>query len=115
MPYFLIPLLAQAAKTDPLVDTGISFGWLFVKTILAMVVVIALALVLIRFILPKFRWSSRGYASRIKILDRFGLEHRKGLFIIQVGKKTALIGTSDHQVNKLMDLDPEDLENESKK
>ena len=90
-------------------DTGISFGWLFIKTIAAMVVVIGLAFVVLRYVLPRFRWQQKGGASRIKVLERFGLETRKGLYIVQVGGKTALIGTSDHAINKLMDLETSDL------
>jgi len=37
----IIPLLSQVTQSDPLVDGGMSFGWLFVKTIVAMVLVIA--------------------------------------------------------------------------
>ncbi|MBI2339099.1 MAG: flagellar biosynthetic protein FliO [Deltaproteobacteria bacterium] len=90
-------------------DTGISFGWLFVKTIAAMAVVIGLAFLLLRYVLPRFYGTVRSGGSRIKILERFGLEPRKGLYIVRVGNKQALIGTSDHSVNKLMDLEESDL------
>ena len=94
-------------------ETGISFGWLFVKTIIAMVIVIGLAFVVLRYVLPRFQGAHRFSNSRIKILERFGLEPRKGLYIVKVGGKTALIGTSDHAVNKLMDLEEKDLNGET--
>lgn len=103
---FLLPFLGQ---TEPITEPGLSFGWLFVKTIVAMVIVIGLAFVVLRYLLPRFHGVARSSGSRIKILERFGLEPRKGLYIVQVGEKAALIGTSDHSVNKLMDLEAKDL------
>lgn len=106
---FLFTLMAQEPVLE---DTGLSFGWLFLKTIIAMVIVIVLAFVFIRYIMPRLQLGRKGWrrGSSIKIIERTGLDPRKALYIIQVGRKIALIGTSDNSVNKIMDLEEKDIE-----
>ena len=89
--------------------TGLSFGWLLVKTVLAMAFILALAFVVIRYLFPLFRFSGQARSSKIKVIDRAGLEPRRSLFIVRVGKKTALLGTSEQGISKVMDLSEEDL------
>lgn len=103
MTTFLLPILAQVASPAEQVE-GLSFGWLFVKTILAMAVVIALAIFLIRYLLPRIHGTGTTRTGNIKVLERFGLEPRKVLYIVEIEKKKILIGTTDHQITKLMDL-----------
>lgn len=86
-----------------------SFGWMLVKTVLAMSLIIGLAYVTIRFILPMFYGKRISSRSKIKIIDRVGLEPRRSLFIVQVGKKTALVGTGEQGVTKVMDLEEQDV------
>lgn len=88
----------------------LSLGWLFAKTLIAMVVVVLLAIVFLRYLLPRWHRFQPNPKSKLRILERFGLEPRKALYIVQVGKKRALVGTSDHAIAKLMDLDAEDFE-----
>lgn len=107
--YSLIPFLAQ---TRSLEDAGISFGWLFVKTLVAMIIVIVLAFVFIRYIMPRLHWG-RGLrkGSNITILERQALEARKHLYLVRVGRKTVLIGTADQRISKIMDVETEEIEN----
>ena len=88
---------------------GLSFGWLFVKTIIAMIAVIALAIWGIRHWMPRLQGLRPRPDSVIQILERFGLEPRKALYIIQIGKKRLLLGVSENQINKLADLDRSDV------
>lgn len=82
-----------------------SFGVLFVKTIVATVVVIALALLTIKFLVPKLRNLRRNKNSRIQILDYQALEPRKGIYIVDIaGKKTA-IGVSENTIAKICDVE----------
>lgn len=82
-----------------------SFGVLFAKTIVATVVVIALALLTIKFLVPKLRNLRRNKNSRIQILDYQALEPRKGIYIVDIaGKKTA-IGVSENTIAKICDVE----------
>jgi len=99
-----LPLLAQAEPLQPL-----SFGWLFVKMILAMVVVLALAIWFMKYWLPRFYGVNQAAAGKIKVLFRFGLEPRKSLYVINLGKKNLLVGVTDHQLSTLAELSEEDV------
>lgn len=85
----------------------LSYGWLFIKTILAMVIIIGLAIVVIRYVLPRLTWGRGQSGSSIRIIERAGLEPRKGLYLIEVEGKRILIGTTDQRITKLMDLSGE--------
>ena len=82
----------------------LSYGWLFIKTILAMVVILGGAIFVIRYVLPRLTWGRGSTGSSIKIIERAGLEPRKGLYLIEVEGKRILVGTSDQRITKLMDL-----------
>ena len=98
------------AQIDPNAVPHMSFGWLLVKTLLALGFILALAFVFIRFVLPKLSFVQNIKQNvPIKILSRTGLENRKALYVIEVGKKKALIASTDHHVTKIFDLDDEDL------
>ncbi|MDO8518719.1 MAG: flagellar biosynthetic protein FliO [Deltaproteobacteria bacterium] len=92
-----------------MMETGISFGWLLVKTIGAMAFILGLAYVVIRYLFPLFRFGGQARGSHIQIIDRAGLEPRRSLFIVRIGKKTALLGTSEQGIAKLMDLEESDV------
>lgn len=86
-----------------------SYIWSLIKLLLAMVVVLALAVLFIKYLLPRFFWGKIKQNSRIKILERVGLEPRKALYIVEVGSKRALVGTSDQRIEKIFDLEESDL------
>ena len=87
------------------------FTWLFVKMMGALVVVCILAVVILRYVVPKLgaykRYSSNQH---MQIIARHHLDQKKNLYIVKIGTKYALIGASDHNVNFLMDLKREDVE-----
>lgn len=87
-----------------------SFGWLLVKTLLALSVILGMIVLLFRYIVPRIQGSHAPGNSRIRIIDRIGLEPRKILYMVKVGKKHMLLGTSEQGVHKLADLDPADWE-----
>ncbi|MBX7149094.1 flagellar biosynthetic protein FliO [bacterium] len=104
MIYFLAQIDSAAATTE------MSFGWLLVKTLLALAFILALAFVFIRFLLPKLNFAQNIKQNvPVKILSRTGLEARKALYVIEVGKKKALIAATDHNVTKIFDLNDDDL------
>lgn len=102
----LIPLLAAVDN----INENFSFGWQALTTLGAMVFVIALAILFIRYVMPHLTLTRRIKGSQIHILDRTGLEPRKALYLVRVGDKTALIGTSDNAISKIMDVSEKDLE-----
>ncbi len=101
------PFLAQALDTS-INSPGLSFGWLFAKTVLAMVIVVGLAFWFLKYIFPRLYGRHFQPSSRIKVVERLGLEARKALYVVQVGKKSILVGVTDHHISKLMDLEKDD-------
>jgi len=99
-----------------LTDFGTSpvdFTWLFVKMVLAMVIVIGLAIVTIRYVIPKLAMvRTRGSVAGLKILDRIPLDSRKAIYIIQVEGRRLLVGVSENHIGLLTELKRED-ENDS--
>ena len=82
------------------------FSWLFLKMILAMIFVIALAIVIIRFIIPKITLNRSRYArTDLKIIDRIPLDTRKVLYVLQVEGRRLLISASDHHVGLIAELE----------
>lgn len=101
-------MLFILAQTETLTTPDSSPGWLMAKFFLATLLIILLAWVVIRFLLPRF-YGIRKSQSKFKILERFPLEPRKTLYLIQVGKKNIVLGTSEHGMNKIDEIREEDL------
>lgn len=102
------PSPSPFALTDPAAEFGASsmdFTWLFLKMVFAMIFVIALAIAVIRFIIPKLTFN-RGAAARsdLRIVDRVPLDARKSLYILQVEGRRLLIGASEHHVGLIAEL-----------
>lgn len=104
----------QPARTEAeFGKSSVDFTWLFLKTLLAMVVVIALAVVALRFFLPRLSWG-RQIKGRMgfKILERLPLDTKKGLYVIEVEGRRLLLGASEHSVNFIAELGRHEGEND---
>jgi len=80
---------------------GITYGWLFAKTIIIMIVIIALAFISIKYILPLFVKMRRKTDSNIQILDFQPLEQRKTLYVVKIENKKVAVAVSEHSICKL--------------
>jgi flagellar biogenesis protein FliO len=89
-------LLSQIQDVEP-----ISYGFLFAKMVIAMVVIIAAAFLCIKFILPRFTQVRRKKHSDIQILDYQPLEARKSIYLIRIEDKKVALGVTDHSIAKL--------------
>lgn len=60
------------------------------------------------------RWLSKrmycSYSGKIHILERTSVSQDKLLAVVKVGSKIMLLGISPQHIDKLCDLDPEDIE-----
>ena len=106
--FALTPSPSPLAAGDPAVEFGTSsvdFTWLFLKMVFAMIFVIALAIVVIRFIIPKLTYN-RGASSRsnLRIVDRIPLDARKSLYVLEVEGRRILIGAGEHHVGFIAEL-----------
>lgn len=77
----------------------------FLKMIIACAVVILLAFLSIKYLLPRIGAVRRNKKSQIQIIDYQPLEPRKGIYIVVVEGKKMAIGVSENSVTKLCELD----------
>jgi flagellar biosynthetic protein FliO len=87
--------------------SSIDFTWVFLKTIFAMVAVIAVAILVIRYIIPKLTLGrTKTSRSDLQIVDRIPLDGRKSLYLIQIERKRYLLASTEHQINLISELGP---------
>jgi flagellar protein FliO/FliZ len=82
----------------------------YVKLLLVLAGILILVYLSIRFWIPKLTGLGGLSSGPIRVLARFPLEPRKGLYIIKAGKQHFLIGTSENGIHCLASLDPADVE-----
>jgi flagellar biogenesis protein FliO len=104
------PLAVLGADTvSEFGQSSVDFTWLFIKMVFAMVFVIALAILVIRFIIPKLALvRSRGRKSDLEVLDRIPLDAKKALYIIRIEGRRLLISVSDNHMGLIAELDAKD-------
>lgn len=91
---------------DAFGPSSVDFTYLFLKMIFAMVFVIALALVLIKYVVPRMTARrSKIHGTDIEILDRIPLDPKKYLCLLEVEGRRLLIGVSDNHIGMVAELD----------
>lgn len=92
---------------------SVDFTWLFIKTLLAMIVVIALAVVALRFLLPRLTLNRQIKGKTpFKILDRLPLDAKKGVYVVEVEGRRLLLGASENYVGLITELEGHEGEND---
>lgn len=94
-------------------ESSVDFTWMFVKVILVLAFVCLIAFAVIKYILPKASFIKQGHDSQIELVERFALEPRKSLYILKVGSRFLLLGTSENTLSPLMELSRKDLSRET--
>lgn len=89
-------LILEIANTE-----SVSFGAAFVKMMAAMILIIALAFVMIKIVLPLFMKMRRKSDSKIQVLDFQPLEPRKNIYLLRIEDKKVAVGVSENSVTKL--------------
>ncbi|MCW2820009.1 MAG: hypothetical protein JWR42_2796, partial [Marmoricola sp.] len=82
---------------------------LTVRLVVSLAVVVGLLLLTARLGSRRFRSSS---SAPVRVVHRQSLSRSSSIALIEVGSRTLLIGTTEHQVNLLTDL-TEDLPREA--
>lgn len=96
-------------------DASLDFGWLFFKVVVVMVVVCLAAFAVIKYLLPRASFVRRMGESQIEIVERFGLEPKKNLYILKIGKKNILVGTADNFISSLAEFEEKELSSDASK
>lgn len=78
--------------------------------IFGLVLVLGLALVMIRYVLPKTGLASRrrGLKGAIEVVDRVPLDQRKYLSLVKILGRYFVLGVSEHAVHPVAELTAEE-------
>ena len=99
-------LLLQAA--DGAADLPNGYGVALLQSLLALAAVSVLAWVVIRWAAQ--RGARFGSSSRVKVLERAGLDARRSLYLVEVGDRVLLVGVGDGGAPSLLtEVDPATL------
>jgi flagellar biogenesis protein FliO len=90
------------------------FTALFIRMVVGLVVVLGLALVLIRVVLPKTRLGrgrlGRGAGSWARVLDAVRLDQHRSLYLVKILERYFVLGTSEHSIQLITELSPQEWE-----
>lgn len=81
-----------------------SYWFLLLKMITASCVVIGLAVLILKYVLPRVAANRTNTKSAIKILDFQAIDAKKIIYIVQIENKRVAIGVTEHTINKITDL-----------
>jgi len=102
-------LWLQASPADQLTSFS-SQIYDYFKLLLVLAGVLLLAILTVRYWLPRLTGVTHAAAGPIRVVSRFALEPRKNLYILKVGDDSFLIGTSESEIFYLTSLDTQSLE-----
>lgn len=106
----MIFILAQIPMTPPTGEGAIDFTWLFIKMLLVLGIVTILAILVLKYAVPRIGVMKRFQQGRyFTVLGRYALEPRKALYLIHVGKRYLVIGIADHGINLIAELTEEEV------
>lgn len=80
------------------------FTWLFVKTLAGLILVLGLAVVFVRFVLPRTRFGRQRHVSWVKVLDRFAMEPHKSLYLVKMGDRYLVLGATEHSIQMVTEI-----------
>jgi flagellar biosynthetic protein FliO len=102
--------LLQAS--DPSTAIGaINSGALdYLKLVLVLGLILVLAFVVLRLILPRMMAGRTVAPGAIEVAARYALEPKKNLYVIRVGEDYFLVGTTEAGMYHLTTLDPSRIE-----
>lgn len=86
---------------------SLSFLWMLVQTVFALLLVCGLAYLIFRVILPRLA-VNYGSNNMVRVVDRIGLDARKSLYVIEVAGKWMLVASSENGVQLISELNAEE-------
>lgn len=95
------------------VTTGsaVDFTWLFLKMIGALGVVSVLAIVILKYVVPRLGFTKRFHQGKVfRVLNRFQLEPRKTLYLVNIGKRYLVLGVADSGIQVVTEVTKEEAE-----
>lgn len=108
----IVLFLAQIPTTQPTTEGAIDFTWLFVKMLLLLGIVTILAILVLKYAVPRLGVMKRFQHGRyFTVLGRYVLEPGRSLYLIHVGKRYLVIGVADHGINLVTEISEDEAIN----
>jgi len=85
------------------------FTWLFIKMIISVTLIIFLAFILVKYLLPRTRLGKRRSSRFFEVLDHLSLESNKRIYLIRGGSKHWVVGASDRSLSTLGEVSAEEV------
>ncbi|PIR17486.1 MAG: flagellar biosynthetic protein FliO [Deltaproteobacteria bacterium CG11_big_fil_rev_8_21_14_0_20_49_13] len=107
---FLFLLEIAAIATEPAThSSAVDFTFLFIKMIAALVVACTLAVIILKYAVPRLSFTKKLSAEGpIKILNRVSLGPKQHLFLVKIKEKCILLGVTDHSINRIDEVNYEE-------
>ena len=80
------------------------FTWLFIKMVAGLILVLALAVILIRVVLPRTRLGRSRKASWASLIDQFPLDPNRSLCVVKILERYFVLGSSEHSIHLITEL-----------
>jgi flagellar biosynthetic protein FliO len=88
----------------------INFGALIVRMLIFLGLILLIIFLLLKRVLPLLVPSAaQSRTKSIRILERVQIDQRKSLIVAEIQEKVYLLGSSDGQINILLELDREKI------
>lgn len=108
---FLLEIAVAIPTEAATRSSAVDFSLLFIKMIAALVVAVVLAILLIKYVMPKLSFAKGASGVQdIKILSRFSLSSKQHLYLVKAKEKCILLGVTDQNINKIAELEGSDEE-----
>ena len=106
----ILTTLSAIETTPATPQSAVDFTWLFIKMIFILGFVSVLAVLLLKYGIPRtafYRRLQQGTLFNIKA--RQGIEPRKSLYLIEMGKRYIVLGVTDHAINPIAELTEDEV------
>ncbi len=80
------------------------FTWLFVKMIAGLVLVLALAVILVRYVLPRTRLGRRRPASWGSLVDRIPIDSERSLCLVKILERYFVLGIAGQSFQLITEI-----------
>jgi flagellar biogenesis protein FliO len=103
----LLPSLAYAeAATRALPDAPAGHGAALLRMILSLTIVCAIAYAALHYLAKRVSSPTGRGADSLRVLARLPIEPRRSIFIVRVGARTLVVGSSEAGLETLSELTP---------
>ncbi|QQR79689.1 MAG: flagellar biosynthetic protein FliO [Deltaproteobacteria bacterium] len=84
------------------------FTWMFIKMLGGLGIVIALAFVLLKYVLPKTRLQKFRKHPWLEVIDRVPLSVKSSVYLVKLSGRYLTLGVSESSVNLITEISQEE-------